>query len=286
MYQWADKDLHRVKRTLSVFEKATLPTILGRALVMPGEPETEIDELVARGYDQGAVHGIEADQTRASQLYDHYFDLSPIHEDEVGWWLSQCKGKFSYIHLDFCGHVKTKELHAIQATAGTLDAVARLRISSYGSRKDDRQKKYEYDLLHDHLVEILRRLPSLDARNTALATRVGELIRLISDNASDTTLLHGMCVYINQTMGMSLDQLHDYVTTTPGIPMQVKGTHAIGRVTKRFYLTRSQVMYTSWYDLYPVNNLVSREWLVNDLCNFVDFLTRETPEFVPITIAN
>lgn len=248
---WNSTILHGVKRELSKFEKDTLPTHAGHALVLPGAPGTEIEELHARGYDLRHIHAVEQDQALADALYEHYFDLVQVHWLEIGEFLSRAHSRFSYIHLDYCSQVKEEtELLGVEATTEKLDEVARIRVSSLASRRAAAQRQTEAGW-HEHIFDNLCALgEALDIPARVPAwTRLR--VTLAAGRYHTTQTLAGILV-LNHFFGIDLRSFvneclrhHPYLPAISGTHMPV-AYHAY-RYHEPNYNGRN-VMYTMWMD--------------------------------------
>lgn len=139
--------IKKCKRQLSIFEKESLLYTDGLALVMPAEPNGEVEELIAAGYHERMIIGVEKDQTLADSLHIYYWDTVDIKWSEIGFWLHRSKAFYGYIHLDYCSQFKNtstgidvlSELHGLESTMSRLTSHARIRVSTYEARRKPEQ---------------------------------------------------------------------------------------------------------------------------------------------------
>lgn len=251
-HPWAGLEL---KRRLSQHEKASLLPVhaQGRALVMPGAPHTEIEELVARGFVQASIHGIDHDATAAEELYDYYWDTCPIHYGEIGNWLSQTKRPFSYIHYDFMGQFKETELHALQASLGKLEPVSRIRVSTLRSRRHDAQYDFEDLLRRQMLIRLLDACGQNDDQHRDIWA---EAVAAIQADGADTTQLIAVILLLNHFFGVNAWEYSDgAVIDAQGDLPEAKGTHVISNISRYSYneFGNAARMMTMWVDLIPIS---------------------------------
>lgn len=259
---WADTDLHQVKRSLSAYEKRSLtgtPLVTGRAVVLPGAPNTEIEELLTVGFDPCRIYGVEEVPDIAESLYEHYYDAVNIHWDNVTTFLTRSRGLFSYIHLDFCGHFLDEELAAFETAFTRVEPHARVRLSLYRSRKMDEQRQRE-QLLFDKCVESL--LSVIDERYPVAQ----ELLRELKHAGDDISIVVTALALLNATFGIRAYNYTDEVTSLGrSVLPDSLGTHRINSVRRFTYNeahTASQ-MVTLWFDLVPLYPSVvssSEDW--------------------------
>lgn len=248
---WNSTILHGVKRELSKFEKDSLPTHHGHALILPGVPGTEVEELHARGYDLRQIHAVEHDQTLADALYEHYFDLVQVHWLEVEEFLRRSQHQFSYMHLDYCSQLKEEiELLGVEATTTKLDEVARIRVSSLASRRSAAQRHTEASW-HEHIFDNLCALgETLDI--PARASGWARLRATLAANRWHTTQTLGGILVLNHFFGVDLRSfVNECLRQHPYLPA-VQGTHMpIAYHAYRYHepnVNGRNVMYTMWMD--------------------------------------
>lgn len=144
---WQENQSKSVKRSLSVFEKSFLDKdafVAPRfALIFPGEPHTEAEELNDAGFSLSNIFGIEKDYKKAEVLLDFYYDTVRIFCDDMGTFLDKCHHKFSYAHLDYCSpFTPTVAEDIIKLGRKSTDSCF-LRTTVFYSRRSQTQKEYE-----------------------------------------------------------------------------------------------------------------------------------------------
>lgn len=127
--------LHQQKRSLSLHEKSSLPAHDGLALLLPGTPGGEVDELVREGYALERIVGVEQDLLAYQTLQDHYLDSMSLIYGDIDDVIqrSQREQEYSYIHLDYCCCYKPSLLKSLSCLPRLLRPSARVRISWYAS---------------------------------------------------------------------------------------------------------------------------------------------------------
>lgn len=144
---WQDNQGKSVKRSVSLYEKNVLAKELGfnfkNALIFPGEPNTEIEELISIGFSAGNIFGIEREFTKAEILLDYYYDSIRIFCDEMNTFLAKSKNVFSYAHLDYCGHFNKNAAEDIINLAKKSTNDCFLRITFFDARRTQSQKDLE-----------------------------------------------------------------------------------------------------------------------------------------------
>lgn len=277
--QWAETDLHFAKRNLSVREKQTIPETSGKALVLPGAINTEIEELVEVGFDPCLIYGIEVDPLVAEILYDHYYDQSPIHLEEVGDFLSRATSKFCYIHLDYCGQITESTIDSMEKAMGSLDPIARLRVSVFGSRRTKTTKRFESEIIDATLLNILDHIGGAEDLREHLASGLKE---------PDPACVVAMVAFVNHVIGLSWHGLCDQLTTNDDL-LIARGTHQVSDVRRYRYTSDSNVMYTMWIDFIPAPcEAISRtpQYLVSQVFHFARILIDPTPDYVMLGSTN
>lgn len=277
---WSDTDIHFAKRRLSVAEKVTVPTSEGKALVMPGAPGTEIEELVAVGFNPALIYGIEEDEQTADALHMCYWDTSPIYCDEVGYWLSLARSKFSYVHLDYCGQITKDRLASIEHTMQRLAPVARLRISVFGSRRGANIRNFENDVIDATVLTLLEYIAQNYVSRSSEALDLHEYFANL--DFQDPSSVVAMVAFVNHVMGIHWHMIADIIKETHSLPKS-RGEHQVHSVRRYRYVTDRSLMYTTWLDLMPISHSQfsnDESWLVDEILRYVKQLVEHAPEFV------
>ena len=210
----------------------------------------------------------------------HYWDTSPIYCDEVGYWLSLARSKFSYIHLDYCGQITKDRLASIEHTMQRLAPVARLRMSVFGSRRGANIRNFEHDVMDATALTLLEYI----AQNyTARSSQALELHGYFANlDFQDPSSVIAMIAFVNHVMGVHWHMIADVVKETHRLPRS-RGEHQIHSVRRYRYVTDRSLMYTTWVDFMPIchSQFSSEEsWLVDELIRYVSHLVDPSPEFV------
>lgn len=277
---WGDPERRYIKRRLSVYEKQTVINRDGRALIFPGSPHTEVEELVEVGFNIGDVHGIERDQTVADHLYDHYLDTAHIHWIEADEFITKAQGPFSYVHLDFCNYFDRTALSCVEGLTNKLEWVARVRLSLYRSRKGEIQQGFE-ELLHRKVLDGLLRMAAQDDH---FASDARETMTLAADSRDVTRAITAVML-LNYTFGLQALNFADLVTADTDYPLPpVRGTHRINNV-RRFQYHEPQskhAMATIWADLMPLRGqaqMLSEDWRRREIVHVLECCRNPATEY-------
>lgn len=290
---WSDPYLRGVKRQISAFEKRSVPTTLGRAVVMPGEPparETEIgevEELRQAGFDPMYIFGVEREQALAVELYKYYYDTCHIHWEEVGEFLLSAQLPFSYIHLDFTSQLKQDELEAIQSWMGKVDRIARLRVSVVSTRRQDHQIEYEQMLRRTTIGNLCHQASVCeDGPGEGRFAKIWDSVA----SSTDTTQILTAVMLLNFLFGINAMTYGDLCVvgqedgknTLP----RVRGTHRLTNITRFMYSepTGHHQMFTLWCDLVPLQLATvpdEQSWVLNEMANVLGSVAGDLPQFIP-----
>lgn len=279
MTAWSET-LRPVKRALSNFEKSSFPVPLrpGRFLILPAQPKTEIEELITIGADYGDIVAIEREQANADQLYEYYFDLLQVHWIEVSAFIERARtNEYSYVHLDYCGHMKDDEVGAIAATARILAPQSRVRVSLLRNRKTAPTERFEAMIRENMLLPLVGALAAADPR-------LGweELMASFSDSSDTTQLVAAVCL-LSHFFGIDpwvyADQAASGDTTVP----PVMGQHWIYNVQRWHYHEAGHpgAMETVWLDMMhrPESMQLSAEAIPGQLYSLLWSLTHPVPQY-------
>lgn len=280
---WGLADFHFSKRSLSLRDKQSLPCTSGKALVLPGSSDTEVEELIHVGFDPAYIYGIEQDIDIAEELHEHYYDTTPIYCEEVGEFLHRASSTFSYIHLDYCSQLTNETLDSIEKAMGRLNPLARLRVSVFGSRRTKAMKNFERDVLDATLFNLLDRMV---IAGYTTEDEVNYLKELILPVDADPDLSRIICVvlFVNHVLNMSWYTLCDLL---PEVMPSESATHQLLNVKRYRYHSDQNIMYTAWMDFSPIPDPVitrNPRWLPAQILSFAYTLVHETPDFVVLSV--
>lgn len=257
---WNDRTLHRLKRALSILEKQRMnPEVAyGKAVVMPGCPNTEIEELLLQGFNPRDIFAIESEQAFADNLYDHYWDQINVHWEEIGVWLERARNNYSYMHLDYCGHLKERELRGIEQAYARLNLTSHLRISTLLSRRSSAQINRERMIVNRVFGPIVQELT-----NSYPNYEWTSWYQSIQENFKDTTLAIAAVVIINAVFGLNWYTYTDTCVERGSFLPQFNGRHIITDITRFSYSEdyNGQLMSTIWFDFQPTLEGPSKDYL-------------------------
>jgi hypothetical protein len=277
--QWTDT-LHPVKRALSIFEKSSFPVASrpGKYLLLPAEPNTEIEELLDIGVDARDVYAIEKEQVLADQLYDHYFDQVTVHWIDALSYLERASlGSYSYIHLDFCGHFKEEEVAAVISSSQALAPHSRLRVSLLRNRKVTATTQFESFLREAMGVPLLEQLARTDER-----LGWGEVIGNFR-TSEDTTQIVAVLVLLAHFFGVNPWEYADAnVGASKELP-PINGRHWIYNIQHWVYSEPGAhaAMETVWFDMMelPESTSFHPGFVPAQLYQLLNTITTPTPPF-------
>lgn len=257
---WNDRTLHHLKRELSRLEKRRLrPAVVnGKAVVMPGCPNTEVEELLSHGFDPRNIFAIESEQSIADALYDHYWDQINVHWEEIGAWLQRARNSYSYIHLDYCGHLKDRELEGIEYAYAKLAPQSHFRISTLISRRGTTQVQREImitERILGPLVEVLS--------ETHPSYEWNDWYQSLRPNLADSTIAIAAIVIMNAFFGINWYEYTDTCAQRGAFVPNFEGAHRIVDIARFQYSENGngQVMNTVWFSLDPSLHGPSRNHL-------------------------
>ena len=284
---WSDPHLRGTKRALSVYEKSSLLTTAGRALIFPGEPPQregevgEIEELRNAGYDPHYIFGVEADKHRVVTLHEYYYDNAHIHFDTAEDFLLQSRGGFSYIHLDFDTQFNADEANTVQAMMNRVAPLARIRISSLLTRRGKTQIEYENTLRRATLQMLCHEAAKLDETSPDRWERYWAMLR----ESNDSTQLHATLMVLNFFFDINCWSWSDSCQVEPFLP-KVKGSHRVTNLQRFTYseVGGHHVMFTTWCDLvphHPASIPATIDWTLNELANFFESIVTPISQFIP-----
>lgn len=215
---WYNTDLYPIKRALSRFEKSSLHSghQIHRALVLPGSPGGEVEELIEVGFDTRQIIAVERDRELANTLFTHYVDDVQVIHAELHDVIRYLRGTYSYVHLDFCGMLNDDEMYCIDQLRNVVASQARLRVTLTRARKAPAMEQRERDLYHDLLGALI-----YSARNVDVAhhqTRWVDVYERLFDNAFDATALVGAMFVVNYFFGMSVTSFLERDASTFPMP--------------------------------------------------------------------
>lgn len=203
-HPWHSQELYPVKRALSRYEKSSLSELhrLHRALILPASMGTEVEELIEVGFDPRQIIAVERDPELARELFSHYVDDVQVILAELRHVIPHLRGKYSYVHLDFCGMLNDDELFCIESLRRVVASHARLRVTLTRARKAFTMEKRERDLLLDSLGQLIYAARSEDIATNQL--RWVEVYDTIFNSDFDTTALVGAIFVCNYFFSKSV----------------------------------------------------------------------------------
>lgn len=251
---WADHKVHHLKRELSRFEKSSMANTrlaTGQALIMPAMPGTEVEELLAVGFHPRFIHAIEEQQTLADNLYEHYWDEITVHWEEVSNFLRRCKSRegFSYIHLDYCGHLRKEQVQGINYAMDRLADNARCRVSVMLSRRGEEQQDYELMVGE----RILRNLVEAASQMTGAAHPWIDLLERVLVQMQDSTVPVAAIMFLHAVFGLQAYEYTDQCVREGAFLPRPLGRHRIINLHRMYYkeVTNANVMGTIWITVGP-----------------------------------
>lgn len=280
--KFANRALRPIKRQLSVFEKSTIQRPEGRALVMPAEPNTEIEELVEAGFNPCFIYGVEQDMSRYIALLAHYHDQAHIHQGDVFQFMNKARGikRYTYVHIDLCGMFTREVAIKTQSWRPLMAPWSRLRFSAYRARQSPGQQEFEQQLHEDLLLRWCEIGYELDAADPE---RWIHYHQRAQEHLSDTSRLIVAIAVANFFFG--IDDYRSYIDDcarkgTAFLPL-VEGDYLPHNI-KRWHYNEPGTpnhMFTVWMDLQPLdgdrlNN--STQWILNQLALVFEQLEHET----------
>lgn len=275
-----------VKRLLSVYEKSTLPTTEGRALIMPAEPNTEVEELVEAGYISDRILCVEYDGQRAQALYQYYAGFCQVFNEDVGQFMAEIArvpGTISYAHLDYNGHIKADvEVVHLSHLAKMLAPTARVRITMLLNRKHLSQVSTESDMRSNLLVNFAEGLRRTDPVNAHAWTELRDGFRAGGDITQVASALLLMQLFFGQ-------EYWSFAATAGDdrlqLPTSVQGRHLVDKITRYEYNDDHNVMSTVWIDAVPLPDLPILEsplWRHRYLLNVFTSLAQPVISYNPL----
>lgn len=230
-------NVRRIKRSLSCFEKSSLPDPTGRALILPSMVGTEVEELIAAGFDPEKVDCVEHVRSTYEQLAAVYPNV--IYND-VTEWLRDCPYLYSYIHLDLCSQLSPEISIGMQRWQGHVTDYSRIRVSICRGRRMGEQYAWEDRLYRETLGRWARLLDIDDAevtRDDTTAAVVGLVLSNFFFGITDIRTYFDAC------------QRHG-----DHLPTQWTPTHAIADLSRYCHHEPGSrnYMWTVWMDLCPL----------------------------------
>ena len=280
-------DLRSYKRALSVFEKSTLPTNEGRALILPGEPDGEIEELINVGYDNHRIVGVEQEQSEFYRLNYHYRDQVMLFHDEVGNFMST-KGSpsaYSYVHLDYCGHFNRTSIASLAGWQRILAPVSRVRVSVFRGRRSAEQFAWEEMLFRDVVLSWCELGANADRSDMF---RWIEFDAALTSLRDDTPINLVMMMMLQLTFGIQdVRSFTDELRCNGSFVPMVEGRHRITNIQRYCYSEPGSPnhMYTMWFDAVPLDisatQRLDEQWALDEVASLMENLTYATPYFHP-----
>jgi len=283
--RFGNKTLRPNKRQLSIEEKSTLAFPPGRALVLPGDPRTEIEELVSAGYDPCYIFGVEIDPKNYSSLVNYYHDNAKIFHADVFYWMKQvqARGEYTYIHLDFCGHFNEEHAIGCQSWIHLPAPEARIRVSIFRGRRSPMQFDWESQMQENLLLrwcELGYELDEIDSK------RWITFYNHFQETMDDSTKLIVSLMILNFFFGVKdyRDYLAECEKKGTFFP-DTNGTHYLEKIYRYTYNEPGSpnYMYTVWVDLKPVpvkpSSNEDTQWSFNQLAKMFENIDYNIPAF-------
>jgi hypothetical protein len=273
-----------IKRKLSAFEKSSLLTTQGRALILPGDINTEVEELTSAGYNPCLIFGCENEEPTYRYLLNHYHDSVHLFHMDVFEWMRRVRatGQYSYLHLDLCGHFGREEAINIQAWRALLAPTARVRVSVFRGRRSPMQFEWEEQLLQDLLLRWCELGYELDALDPERWIAFYDHSRETRDDTTKTIL----AVMISNFF-FGLDDFRVYVdscTAREDFLPRVEGDHLLTNISRWTYNEQGNPshMFTVWADLVPLPAdplRDSTQWILDHLATMFESFHHHVPRF-------
>ncbi|HJS83766.1 MAG TPA: hypothetical protein VJ742_13135 [Nitrososphaera sp.] len=231
------------------------------------------------------IYCIEKDQKLADILYEYYWDETHVHWEEVGTWMQRAKGhgQYTYVHLDYCGHLKRDEIEGMQHWLSLMAPASRIRVSAFRGRRSDSQFALE-SLLHSTMVQTLA--AEAAKKDTVYPLRWDPILESLSEDTGDTTKIIILMAVMNFFFG--IDDVWKYTDACAqegAFLPEVKGKHLLQNIQRFSYNEEGSpnYMYSAWCDLLPMPGEVFRtqEWAVEEMWKVFERIVGEPPVFVP-----
>lgn len=279
--------LNSIKRNLSIWEKNSVPSISGRQLIMPGaiseteDHESEVEEMIDRGFNPLGIVCVERDADIAEQFYSTYIDGPPIHIGDVGWFLSTSRCKYSYIHLDFCTQLKEEsEMQCIAFTKDSLDTVARLRVTVSNQRLNRVHQDKLLRIRNEVMIGFIHSASEKDLDNPK---RWLHLINEIRSNTEPTQII-AFIYLITHFFGVDYMTYDNICKMDKAYFPEVQGNHIISSLQRWKYTNRNTNMETIWADFFTFDNsLIANNltWVLNHVYGYFLEMISEQFTFNP-----
>lgn len=280
---WSSEHERHVKRSLSRYEKTSLVNAYDRALILPGEPNTEVEELINSGFDPMYIVCVEREQDIADALYEYYWDQCHVHWEEIGKFMARSKsyGQYGYVHLDYCGHLKQDEIEGIQHWRRLMAPVSRVRVSIFRGMRMRDQFDLEEMLQEQLLVRLCEAISKDDKNNYERWALLADSFREATD---DTTRVVGALMLFNFFFG--IDNVWKWTDrcALEGVSVpEISGTHIIQNITRFKYNEEGAPnhMFTVWADLAPMPEMKTKKTRFDALAEMLLLLAIPIPYFKP-----
>jgi len=249
--------LHSLKRSLSVDrDKITIPNVHGKALIFPGNPPQrnsdrgEVQELIEVGFDPSYIRCLEEKEDIADNLSDYYIDDVFILFEKAIDFLNKTRSTFSYVHLDFCQHLKENEIETIDSLQGKMDSISRIRTSVSTNRGKSKQIDKE------HIIRTKIMIPFVEMCFDSFNLD-WDLIRSKLNESNRSSHIIGFIYLINHYFDMSLEDMINWIDTCKSnqeskLPPH-NGQFNLSNLTQFTYHQNGTTMETIWVDLNPYN---------------------------------
>lgn len=272
-----------VKRQLSLYEKQSLDVGVGRYLVMPSHPNTEIEELVDIGVNPYQVFGVEYVESYFDTLRAHYRDLCHMHHGDVFEFMAntQAPNSYRYAHIDLYGHLNEGIFNALQAWRRIPARHSRLRVTTFSARRSPMQLQFEQEL-HEAIIMQLCQL-GYD-HDTSDAQRWISLYDSARGQVQDTTRIVVGLAMLNLFFGIEDHRAYTSMDEGKAILPVVSGNHIISSIERWTYreADTNNHMQTVWFDLKPLPTQAMRhssQWILNEVYKMLAMMEHHIPTF-------
>lgn len=273
-------DKRPIKRSLSLYEKQNLPNITGRALLLPAEPNTEIEELVDAGVDPWKITCVEQDPDAAAMLRAAYGDYVNLFEGDVFDIASRylARGQYGYIHLDLLGQTDLDMLYMISLCTELMAVPARFRVSTTYGRKDVNRNDDEFNA---SIVPVLQLAHWLAERDVGGNFHFEEQALAIAEAAEQSQGLP-LAASILCKLYLDLDVPYDIVSYIENEKIIEALPVSVNNAVRYRYTEKdsSNHMLTMWFDRSnAVRHPDNLWWLMHQSSRMFTYLDYMTPSW-------
>lgn len=277
-----------IKRDLSLYEKGSLPSTSGKALVFLGESGMEIEELAEAGMDPSKIVGIDSDPRIVHKLRNIFHDYCTLlHVDVLS--LIECTRTphdYSYVHVDLCGCLNPELCTVLENIPRLLRPASRVRITAFDPKRHPSVRKAEREYIDSILAPLCEIGYDAARQSSVLSTESWAKSYAYLDSA-DTT----HAIFAHLVCSLFFGYEFDRVATTLAkheLPV-ANGNHVFSRIENWKYkeASTSNYMMTSWVDLrgFPTSSERSNDmWILSYLQRVFASVLATTPVYSPLAI--